>query len=76
MDKKIKDPAKLDKLSDICGRAAAVYALLDVIREECTVDGRICNAVSGVEGIAKTVADDLYAFRDEYRDALEKAAAV
>ena len=76
MSKKSTNPAALDKLSDICGRAAAVYAMLDVIREECVVDGRICNAVSGAEIIAKSISDDLYAFRDEYRAAIEMEVAV
>ena len=54
-----------DALSDITNRAFAAD-LLDVIHEECAIDGRICNAVFGVEVLVKSIAADLSA-------ALEKA---
>lgn len=57
----------LDKLSDIYGRMDAVADMLDVIREECVVDGRICNAVYGVECLVKSIADDINAYRLELK---------
>ena len=50
-----------DALSDITNRAFAAADLLDVIHEECAIDGRIRNAVFGVEVLVKSIADDLSA---------------
>ena len=72
MNKKSTNPALFDTLGDIGGRMDAVYAMLDVIREECTSDRRICDAIFGVECFVKSVTESLDAFRAE----LEKEAAV
>lgn len=64
--KKTTNPAALDKLRDLCGRVDAVYAMLDVLHEECQTDRRIYDAVFGVVSLAKSISDDLYAFRADY----------
>lgn len=71
-EKKTTNPAMLDKLGDIGGRMDSVYAMLDVIREDCAVDKRICDAIFGVECFVKSITESLDAFRAE----LEKAVAV
>ncbi|MBQ9618479.1 MAG: hypothetical protein IJR48_08955 [Oscillibacter sp.] len=53
-----------EALRDIRDRIDAVYDLLDVIHEECTSDGRICNAVHGVERLVGGIANDLQAAID------------
>lgn len=65
MNEKKLNPALFDKLGDIGGRMDAVYAMLDVIREECTFDGRICDAIFGVECFVQSVTESLDAFRAE-----------
>ena len=72
MNKKSANPALFDKLGDIGGRVDAVYAMLDVIRDECVTDNRICDAIFGVECFVKSITESLNAFEAE----LEKAVAV
>lgn len=72
MKKKTANPAALDKLCDILGRMDAVSVMLDVIGEQCADDGRVHDAVFGVECLVNAITESLDAFRADF----EKEAAV